>query len=232
VEIGDVVLETGKRARDQNHRATENWRRARMVTLDAARSATSPEDAGYLAAVELRRSLGLDGQPVQPLPTVLQQVGVRFSHLDIESRTDRMVMAFCEGGEVVASTLRTRRTMLPWGQRFEAARALGHAVLDPVRAGTIGAASSPFAQETRRRRSGAFAAEFLLPDSAIAAASGGEVDGAAVYSTFERLLEQYGVGARTAAYHLYNRDWLSAAEVRDDLIDQFASLDEERSVGP
>jgi len=121
-------------------------------------------------------------------------------------------------------TLETVRTSRPWGQRFEAARALGHVLLDPVRAGAIGAASGPFAQETRRRRSGAFAAELLLPESALAAANAGELDGAARGSSFADLLERYGVGARAAAYQLWNRGWLSSPDLRDDLIDRFAHV--------
>ena len=111
-------------------------------------------------------------------------------------------------------------------RRFEAARALGHALLDPIRAGAIGAASGPFGQETRHRRSGAFAAELLLPEAAIGRASGGTLDGAAEPGVFERLLQEYGIGARATAYQLGNWGGLSSADVPDELIDRFAAVAE------
>jgi hypothetical protein len=49
------------------------------------------------------------------------------------------------------------------------------------------------------------------------------VDGAADEHVFPQLLEQYGVGARTAAYQLWNRGWLSNPEIRDELIEEYGS---------
>lgn len=66
------------------------------------------------------------------------------------------------------------------------------------------AASSRYAQESRRPRSGAFAAEFLLPESALGRLSEGRLDGAADNTRFSEILSEYGVGARTAAHQLYN----------------------------
>jgi len=83
-------------------------------------------------------------------------------------------------------------------------------------------ASTPCAQEHRRPRSGAFAAEFLLPVGALEAASAGHLDGAADAEHFSELLHKFGIGARTAAHQLYNHGLLSSDVVRDDLIEQFA----------
>lgn len=223
-DIGTVVQQVGRLARREDVDALRHWREARAIAADAAGPATTPTDAGQLAAVELRRAFGLDGEPIADIDAVLSRCGLTHSHEQVPGHVDRMVVALREGGSPVAVTLDTVRTSRSWGQRFEAARALGHVLLDPVRSGTIGAASGPYAQETRRRRSGAFAAEFLLPESALAAASGGELDGAAQDPTFEDLLERYGIGARAAAYQLWNRGWLSSADLRDDLIDRFASV--------
>jgi Zn-dependent peptidase ImmA (M78 family) len=99
---------------------------------------------------------------------------------------------------------------------------LGHALLDPLRADAFGAASTRWAQETRRRRSGAFAAELLLPASALEEASHGHLDGVYADGTFVKLLERYNVGARTAAHQLYNNGWLSSTSLRDELIDVYA----------
>src|ERR1019366_6886798 len=106
-------------------------------------------------------------------------------------------------------------------RRFEEARALGHALLDTMRQGAFGAASTTWAQESRRRRSGAFAAELLLPSSALGALSDGALDGIAEGERFADILKRYGIGARTAAYQLHNHGWLSDTSIRDDLIEEY-----------
>jgi hypothetical protein len=225
-EVGGEVSAVGQRSRRENTLSLSRWRSVRAVALDAARPANSPVQAGYLAARELRRSLDLDGQPVGRLAELLDSVGLSYHHSEVPGRLDRMLVAIREGGSPTAVTLQTPRTARPWGQRFEAARAIGHVLLDPVRSGCLGAASGPFGQETRHRRSGAFAAELLLPEAAIARASGGRLDGAAEPPVFERLMEQYGIGARATAYQLWNRGWLSSPDVRDELIDRFARTED------
>ncbi len=211
--------------------ATQTARRAsvldrlRGAARDAGRDAATPEDAGYAAARMLRAEVNLDGQP---LPEGDLREFLNF--LDIEVRLDdsdvggaRMFMGRRDGLRSVAFVLHSPRTCVRWGQRFEAARALGHALLDPSRDGVVGAASSPFAQVARRRRSGAFAAELLLPVSALQRETRGVLDEGAKADVFERLLEAYGVGARTAAQQLFNHDFLSSDEIRDQLVDEFAA---------
>lgn len=133
-----------------------------------------------------------------------------------------MVVAASETGTAAAAILHAPRTETPWGFRFEAARALGHLLLDPARWGVIGAASSHYALQARRRQSGAFAAELLLPESALVTASKSTLDGALDERVFRQMLDLYGVGARTAAHQLWNRGLLSSESVRDDLIERFA----------
>jgi hypothetical protein len=36
-------------------------------------------------------------------------------------------------------------------------------------------------------------------------------------------MAEFGVGARTAAFQLWNRGWLSSPAVRDELVDRYAS---------
>ena len=60
--------------------------------------------------------------------------------------------------------------------------------------------------------------------SLLAAASGGKLDGAAEGRAFEDLLQVFGIGARAAAYQLWNRGLLSSPDLRDDLIDRFANV--------
>jgi hypothetical protein len=221
-DVGAVLQQLGRSASREDVDAMGRWRSARAVVQDAVSPATTPTGAGQFAAIELRRTLGLDGQPIHDLTDVLHVCGLTHSHERVPGRLDRMMVALREDGSPSAVTLETVRTSRSWGQRFEAARALGHVLLDPIRAGAIGAASGPFAQATRRRRSGAFAAELLLPESALAAASGGRLDGATDDSTFQSLLDQFGIGARAAANQLWNRGWLSSPDLRDDLIERFA----------
>jgi IrrE N-terminal-like domain len=223
-DIGAVLQQVGRSAQREDVDALRRWRETRTIAVDAASSASTPIAAGQFAAAELRRALGLDGQPIADVERAVGECGLTHSHEQVPGGQDRMMVALHEAGSPVAVTLETVRTSRLWGQRFEVARALGHVLLDPVRAGAIGAASGPFAQETRRRRSGAFAAEFLLPESALARASGGALDGAAEDAAFSSLLQEYGIGARVAAYQLWNRGWLSSPDVRDDLIDRFASV--------
>jgi hypothetical protein len=222
-DVGLLLRELGNAATRERPDMLRSWRDARQLARDAARAGESPEEAGQLAASEIRTALSLDGRPIGEVQSTLAQLGLSYEHTTTKGKHDRMMVAVREDGAPVARTLQTLSTEKLWGRRFEACRALGHVLLDPIRAGAIGAASGPFAEATRRQRSGAFAAELLLPESAIASASGHVVDGAADEHAFQRLLEQHGVGARTAAYQLWNRGWLSSPEIRDELIEEYGS---------
>lgn len=202
----------------------KGWLVSRDVAREAMRSATSPEEAGQLAAGELRKWLQLGFEPIVDTDALLQDIGVRVQH-GVEGGTDEMIVGTRENSSPVVHTFRSLRTRTRWGRRFEACRALGHLACDAIRTGGIGAASGPFAPGMRRRRSGAFAAELLLPSGAIAARSGGMLDGLTDETSFSHLLEDYGVGARTAAYQLWNQGWLSTGAIRDELIDVFAARD-------
>lgn len=222
-EVGLVMQDLSRRSRIPDDQARLLRNKCRDLASDAARSASSPEERGQYAAIHLRRSLGLDSEPIDEMDRVLDRFGVVCDHSDVPSHRDRLLVMLGDRGSAVAASLRTQRTDAPWGQRFEAARAAGHVLLDPDREGRIGAAGGPFAQRTRRRRSGAFAAELLLPETALAKVSENVLDGATKESRFESMMSEYGVGARTAAYQLWNRGWLSGTDVRDELIDRFAA---------
>ena len=85
-------------------------------------------------------------------------------------------------------------------------------------------ASTTFAQLWARRCSGAFAAELLLPSEHLFERFG-VLDSAASHDVFLSLLNEYGVGARTAAFQLWNRGLLSSPRVRDGLIDDFSNVE-------
>lgn len=152
------------------------------------------------------------------MEALAHELGVQIAADSPAADADRMVVAGSAGSQAMTMVLANSRTVTPWGRRFEVTRALGHLLLDPIRGDAIGAASGPEAMATRGRRSGAFAAEFLLPSSALAEASYGVLDGLAEAERFPELLERFGVGATTAAFHLWNQGFLSSPEVRDDLI--------------
>lgn len=223
-DVNAALVEIGESITRHDREALRGWRSMRGSALDMARSADSREQAGQLAAFAVRRGQGLGSQPISDLQEVLGAAGVRHVHLDgVRAQRDRMITGLRENGSPAVGTFDVPRMGERWTQNFEAARALGHLLLDPVRAGAIGAAAGPFAQATRRKRSGAFAAELLLPERAIAEESNYRLDGATGDAQFVRVMEKYGIGARAAAFQMWNRGWLSSEYVRDWLIDEFAA---------
>jgi hypothetical protein len=221
-----ALNQLGNRIDRNDDQGLDRWMNARQLALDAGRPAQTNIEAGYMAAGEVRRWLGLDSQPIRDIDSILGTVGMTCDQSAVVGAHERMIVGMREGGSAAATILQTPRTETRWGTRFEKARAIGHLLLDPIRGQAIGAASGPYAQDTRTRRSGAFAAELLLPDAAINNATSGRLDVAAQPHIFENLMEQYGVGASTTAYHLWNRGWLSSPGLRDELIDVFASADQ------
>lgn len=195
----------------------------RGLARDAVRPASDPETSGYLAAQGLREQLGIKRQPVEVVEDQLAELGVRLIDSDVDCTQARMLAGSRQGCGAAAVVGRTPRTANPWGRRFEAVRGLGHLLMDPYRHGALGAASTAFAQPWARRRAGAFAAEFLLPSEALRE-DAHSLDSYAEPESFRQMLNRYGVGARTAAYHLWNRGFLSSSQVRDDLIDQFSGI--------
>lgn len=176
------------------------------------------ESDGHDGAQAARSLLGLDGQPIDDIESLLQSVDVEVCAESPAASSDRMLVAGTASGRAITMILANSRTAKPWGRRFELARALGHLLLDQVRGDAIGAASGPQAVASRRRRAGAFAAEILLPTSALDEASEGVLDGIREGDRFVQLLDRFGVGANTAAFQLWNQHLLSSTEVRDDLI--------------
>ena len=195
----------------------------RSLVLDAVRPAVDPETSGYLAAQGLRDHLGLNGQPIDDVEGRLGHFGVKLIESDVECTRERMLAGSRRGYGAAAVIDRTPRTSTPWGKRFEAVRALGHLLMDPYRQDTLGAASTAFAQPWARRRAESFAAEFLLPSDALRE-NARALDSYAEPERFQAVLEKYGVGAQTAAYHLWNRGFLSTTQARDDPIDQVAQM--------
>ena len=221
--ISDTVWDQVWRLGDETRSVTGFVEELRSLAFDATRPASGPESSGYLAARGLRNRVGLKGEPVGLVEEQLREFGIRLIDSGVECTQERMIAGLRRGCGAVAIINRTPRTSTPWGKRFEAFRAVGHLLMDPYRQDTLGAASTAFALPWARRRAGAFAAEFLLPSEALQEEAH-SLDSYAETGRFEFLLDRYGVGARTAAYHLWNHGFLSSPRVRDDLIDQFSSV--------
>ena len=209
---------------DQETRRKTNFAdELRTMARDAAASDGRVESSGYQAARAVRHHLGLDGKPIDDVEEQLTKLGAEMIDSGVECLHERMLVGARQrlGAAVVIN--RTPRTETPWGRRFESARGLGHLLLDSYREGALGAASSTFAQPWTRRRSGTFAAELLLPSEALLEEAG-HLDSAAQQATFQRIMERYRVGARTAAFQLWNHGLLSSTQVRDELIDCFSEV--------
>ncbi len=198
----------GRRGRD--------WWELRQGLLPT--DGTAFEEDGYDAARSVRSQLNLGARPIANMEELARTLDVEIATRTPAAETDRMLVVGAEAGPANTMVLRNARTETPWGRRFELARALGHLLLDPLRGSAIGAASGPQALESRRRRSGAFAAELLLPAAALEDASNGVLDKIADEDRFRSLLERFGVGSHSAAFQLWNHGFLSSQEVRDDLI--------------
>ena len=224
-EIPEAVRHQVWRLDGETHKATEFANELRMTARDAARTGSNPERAGQLAAQGIRDCLELDGQPIEDVDEQMRALGVKVVHSGVECSQERMLVGSRQGVGAAAIINRTPRTETRWGWRFESARALGHLLTDPYRQDALGAASTAFAQPWARRRSGAFAAELLLPSEALFE-DAGTLDSAAQSEKFLRILEWYGVGARTAAFQLWNHGMLSSRSVRDELIDRFSGVEE------
>lgn len=180
-----------------------------------------PEEDGQSGARLFREERGLNGQP---LPTEKLE-GLLDRLADVESMECRQTLnnfalGGRRGGKPRVALFKHQRTEREWARRMELARAIGHLLLDAeTRFGVFGAGSSHSARGPRRRRSGAFAAELLLPTSGLHQFLAGR--NPSDPQVFEELLEHFQVGARTAAYHLWNQRLLGSLADRDALVDEF-----------
>lgn len=195
---------------------------ARSLALDASRAGEKPEEAGQHAARRIRSEFGYANDPIEEVEKLTDALGIRVIQTTVDGNDTHMLLAASPGCAPVTKILRTNQTTMRWGSRFEVARAVGHSLLDPLRGDALGAASTPWSQEIRRRRSGAFAAELLVPRKAIDELTGGRLDSERTASEFPGFLNRFGVGARTAAFQLYNHRLVSKP-FREKLIKLYGS---------
>ena len=224
-EISESVRDQIWRLDQETRSVTDFAGELRALAHDAAGTGSDPETSGQRAAQGIRDHLDLDGRPIEDVDGQLRAFGVNVIDSDVECSQERMLAGSRRGFGAAAVINRTPRTETPWGRRFESARALGHLLMDSFREDALGAASTAFAQPWARRRSGAFAAEFLLPSEALRE-DAGALDSSAQPEKFRRILQRYRVGARTTAFQLWNHGLLSSRRVCDELIDKFSNVEQ------
>src|SRR5436305_811287 len=200
------------------------FRKSRLRACDAL-SGSRPEDQGYEAAVLIRRDLGLDGMPLGRDPESLWKgrFDIEVAELLEKSSYNHAVIGGHLDGFGKIVLFQSPQTQKPWSRRMELFRGACHLLLDGPENPAIGAGSSNRSVGPRRRRSGAFAAEMLLPKSAIRKRCGGVLDAAAKPEVFVGLMADYGVGAQTAAWQCWNAGLLSSREVVDELIGAYGT---------
>ncbi len=194
----------------------------RALILQAANSCTH-EEQGRDAAIWTRNRFGLDGDPISTADLfrhveTLAQLETSTAGID----SNRSAVGARKDGGAIIVLFHNERMNHEWVKRMELARAAGHLLLDGMtKAGALGAGSSQVSSGPRRRRSGAFAAEFLMPESGVRKYLGSRK--ASDPACFEELMSVYGVGARTAAYQLWNAAILESPEARDELLDSYGA---------
>jgi len=187
-------------------------------------NATEVETVGRDAARFVRREWGLDGRPASEafLKSRLDELGARVETPSSGGASNWTAVGARRDGGALVVLFKNRRTEKDWARRMELARAIGHLLLDAETSkGALGAASSATASGPRRRRSGAFAAELLLPTQGVVEILAGRDPGEP--GAFQEIMDRYSVGARATAYHLWNQRLFLSEEDRDRLIDEFAS---------
>jgi hypothetical protein len=133
-----------------------------------------------------------------------------------------------EGRGGVGVLLPSWRLRARCARRFETARLIGALFLDPFRGESLGRAFCAWTADRVRRRTGAFAAELLLPESGVRSRNLA-TDAVVKGDSFERILREFDVGAQAAAWQLWNTGLLSSPSLRDELIEEFASIEDEIS---
>jgi hypothetical protein len=121
-------------------------------------------------------------------------------------------------GPLVAVNTHSKMGSTAWGRRMALAHELCHVLFDSLQGRTLGIASGDWAPLTLEKIANAFAAEFLLPRSALAAHDRDwEMD-----SNFQWLMNHFEVGAHVAAYQLKNHGFIRE-DVAQVLIARFGT---------
>ena len=219
--LGDALVEceknvTGKKT-DSDDRI-ESYR----DELHPVLFSQSPEKQGREAARLLRQitNLGEEQVPKRVDQWMRETYGVSLERKNGVSPQNWAVAGWASGGTGSVFVFSGPRTKQPWAYRAEAIRGLGHLLLDRGSSeGRIGAGSSNRTCGPRRRRSGAFLAEFLLPSSVLWDYTDGIMDRGFDDEVFRSLMNNYHVGAGLTAWQLWNNHLLSSQDLAEHLIE-------------
>lgn len=199
----------------------QQFARVRRSVIEALEVAP-PEAQGYSAARNLRRGLGLERGPLEGVEGLAMQLAIEVRPYSVDTDYDHAAALGHREGLGKVLLFNSPKTRDPWARNMEVLRGMGHLLLDGgADQLALGAGSSRRATGPRRRRSGAFAAEMLLPQDAIHQRTGGVLDVVTEPEVFESLMKEYGVGATTAAWQSYNAGLLSSRERVDELIGEY-----------
>lgn len=158
---------------------------------------------GYRLAANLRALLGNRRDPMD-IRKLIHEYGIGIETISLNDPTiDGGAVWGDNHGPVIILNTCSPRAKTPWGERMILAHELCHLLLDRHRARSLKILSGPWAPPLLERRANAFAAEFLLPTSALRSALSD--DHRPVDDVVGELMKRYGVGLTTCMEHIRNR---------------------------
>jgi hypothetical protein len=180
----------------------------RWQGLNTARVSTNQPDflQGYQLARLVREKMGLGHDPIQSFPHLLQELDISCDK-SVKSSLFRVAVCAAPGkrAHFVQSTTEVRMRY-QFSSRFAIASALGRLLWQARVPGQelICGAQGSHARLSQSRRANAFAAEFLLPSSAI--------DSAITSDELYELMETFGISSSAARWHVSNVQQLRSSE--------------------
>jgi hypothetical protein len=185
----ESMLETIEDAtrRIEHQDSGDAW--ARLTPINTSAGSTMPWTAGYEAARQARRELGINGEPVE----FAGDLAIATTELDAPSHRLIGVVASRSPACAIRTGSRTK-------QRFALARAAGEFLMRNAAKRSL--LTSMRTEHQARTRS--FAAEFLAPASGIRDRLGARVGGWIDEETVEDLAEEYGVYGSVVAHQIEN----------------------------
>jgi Zn-dependent peptidase ImmA (M78 family) len=132
-------------------------------------------EQGYELAEWLRDELGLDADEIPDIEKTLQDLGVKVVELGLSDPSIRAV-SFSGAGLEPGLLVNASKWLKPQRRRFTLAHELCHLLVDRDKGKKLAIVSGPWAPLDVERRANAFAAAFLMPEQAVAAAVGRSVE--------------------------------------------------------
>jgi len=165
------------------------------LVADAPLPDDRPYVDGYARALALRDRLDLGHEPVD-MTSLLGRLGVAVADTELEDRSIRGVsFASPEHRPTILVNRKSRFGRQPWSRNAILAHELCHLIHDRERATRVAIASGAWAPRAVEKRANAFAAMFLIPETALS------VRGTATFTDVRKTAERFGASYRAVAYH-------------------------------